>query len=266
MKKLGFALGAGGSRGVAHVGFLQAMEEAGIRPDYVSGCSMGAIIGACYCAGASPADMKSVVIDLKLADIAAVNISPVRRNGLMRMTKARKLMADLIGEKSFDELRIPFVCVATDLIKGKLVVMSKGNVIDAALASGSIPGAFTPAQFGGHSMLVDGAILERVPTREVKNLGAEAIVAVDVLGNLVVEKEVQGNIVDTLLRCMDIMDTRATQRKRQSRRYVDLWLEPDLGSMDQYAVKDLSFAYYKGYELGISKAEEIKRIYRDGSV
>lgn len=260
MKTLGLALGAGGSRGVAHIGFLQALEEAGIRPDFVTGCSMGSIVGACYCAGVSPSAMREAVIDLKLWDIAALNVAPIRKNGLMRMTKARKRIVDLMGEKTFDELEIPFACVATDLLKGRVVVLDKGNVIDAVLASSSIPGAFTPAKAGEHEMLVDGGILERVPTRELKRMGAEVIVAVDVLGNLMVEKEVKENLLGTLLRCIDIMDTRMTERKRASRKYVDLWLEPELGGMDQYAVKELQFAYDKGYELGKEKAEEIARL------
>lgn len=262
MKKLGFALGSGGSRGVAHIGFLQAMEEAGVRADFVTGCSMGSIVGACYCAGVKPSAMKDAVIDLKLADIASFNLPPFRKNGLMKMNKARKLIVDLMGDKTFEELEIPFACVATDLEYGKVAVLNSGNVVDAALASSSIPGAFSPAELNGH-IYVDGGILERVPCRELKEMGAEVIVAVDVLGNLVREKKMKGNVVDTLLRCIDIMDTRTTQKRRSGRRYVNLWLEPALGAMDQYAVKDLPFAYDKGYELGTAYAAEIKKLAED---
>jgi NTE family protein len=169
-------------------------------------------------------------------------------------------LEELIGNKTFDELEIPFLCVATDLSEGRVVELSEGNVIDAILASSSIPGAFTPAEANGHKMLVDGGILERVPTKQLKNMGAEAIVAIDVLGDLTVKK-LSGNLVDTLLRCIDIMDTRATQRKRHHRSNdIDLWLEPDLGGMDQYKVKELSFAYDKGYELGVAHRDEIKQL------
>ncbi len=263
MKKLGLALGSGGSRGVAHVGFLQALDEAGIKPEFVTGCSMGSIVGACYCAGISPARMREAVVDLKLTDIASLNPGAFHKNGLMKMTKARKLIVDLIGERTFDELEIPFACVATDLIRGCVVLLDQGNVADAIIASSSIPGVFTPASIGEYPMLVDGGILERVPTREVKNMGADVVVAVDVLGNLMMEKQVKGNLIDTLLRCIDIMDTRATQRKRVMRRDADLWLQPKLGSMDQYSVKNLQFAYERGYRLGVSKAESIAMLLRD---
>ncbi len=260
MKKLGLALGAGGSRGVAHIGFLQALEEAEIRPEFVTGCSMGAIVGACYCAGVSPAAMRDAVVGLKLRDLAALNLNPVRSNGLMRTAKARKLVADLMGEKTFAELSIPFACVATDLERGRVVVLEEGNVVDCALASSSIPGVFTPAKIGEHGYLVDGGILERVPTRLLRNMGAETIVAVDVLGNLMQAKELKPNLVSTLLRCIDIMDTRTTQRKHLMRKYVDLWLEPDLGDMDQYQVKRMDFAYAQGYALGKANAEMIRSL------
>lgn len=258
-KKLGLALGSGGSRGVAHIGFLQALEEAGIEADFVSGCSMGAIVGACYCAGVPMQTVKERVLKLRLSRIASLNVAPIKNNGLLRMNKARKLLEEYIGGKTFDELEIPFTCVATDLDAGEVVKLDTGNVVDAAIASSSIPGAFTPAVIDGKT-LVDGGILERVPTQELVEMGAEVIVAVDVLGDLTI-KQPTGNLIDTLLRCIDIMDTRSTQRKRKSRgKSVDLWLEPDLGAMDQYKIKNLQFAYDKGYELGKTNAEEIKRL------
>ena len=261
-KKLGLALGSGGARGIAHVGFLQALEEANIKADFVTGCSMGAIVGACYCAGVPIEDVKKAALSLKLSSIAALNLAPLKNNGLFRITKARNLMEGLIGEKTFDELQIPFACVATDMVEGTTVVLNEGNVIDAALASSTLPGVFTPTELNGRTLL-DGGLLERVPTHQLKKMGAEAIVAVDVLGDLMVKK-VSGNLVDTLLRCIDIMDTRATQKKRRSRaKYIDLWLEPDLGGMDQYKVKNLQFAYEKGYELGVANRDKIKRLIGD---
>ena len=261
-KKLGLALGAGGARGVAHVGFLQALDDAGIRADFVTGCSMGSIVGACYCAGVSMAEVRPVVTGLKLSRIASLNVNMLRACGLFRLNKARKLLEEYIGEETtFDELKIPFRCVATDLISGKTVCFSKGNVIDAIIASSSVPGAFSPVERDG-KLLVDGGVIERVPVREVKEMGAEVIVAVDVLGNLVKSvSDRPSNLIETFLRYIDVIDTRVTQSKRRSRmRDIDLWLEPDLGAMDQYKVKDLTFAYDKGYELGKANAEKIAQL------
>lgn len=258
-KKFGLALGAGGSRGVAHIGFLQAIGEIGLVPDYVTGCSMGAVVGACFCSGVSPERMKEEALKLTLSSIAAFNLSPLRKSGLLKTTKIRRILAGLIGEKDFSELEIPFACVATDLSDGKLAVLCEGNVVDAALASSAIPGVFPPVEFGGHKMLIDGGICERVPAAQVKKMGAECIVAVDVLGDLAGQKAPTGRLLNTVLRTIDLMDTRIALGVRRARRYIDFTLEPELGDMDQYAVKKLGFAYEKGYELGVARREEIAR-------
>ena len=258
-KKLGIALGAGGARGVAHVGFLRALEEAGIRADYVTGCSMGAIVGACYCAGVPMEQLHDVALSLKLSRIAAFNVNPIRSSGLMRLNKAHKLLEDILGgDKQFSELQTPFSCVATDLISGNTGELNEWSVIDAALASGTVRGAFSPAEMNG-MFLVDGGVLERVPVRELKKMGAEVIVAVDVLGDLVaIYQERPSNLIETFLRYIDVIDTRVTSSKRKSRmRSIDLWLEPELGEMDQYKVKQLDYAYEKGYELGKANVEKI---------
>ena len=260
-KKLGLALGSGGARGVAHIGFLKALEENNIKASYVTGCSMGAIVGACYCAGVSADEMKEQAYKLRVSRIATLNVAPLRANGLFQLNKAKKLMTDIIGDITFDDLKIPLTCAATDLLEGKTVHIDKGSVVDATLASSAIPGIFTPVVFEG-TAYVDGGVLERVPTDPLKEMGAEVVVAVDVLGDLTVKKH-SDNLVDTVLRCIDIMDTRATQSKKRSRmKHVDLWLEPALGGMDQYKVKkaQMQIAYEKGYELGKENVEAIKAL------
>lgn len=259
-KTLGLALGSGGARGVAHIGFLQALEEEGIRADCVTGCSMGSIVGACYCAGIPVPTLKELALKLKLSSIASVSPNMFRERGALRLSKARKLLETHLGkEREFSELEIPFACVAVDIVTGKLVEMNEGNVVQAILASSSIPGVFTPALVGD-MVLVDGGLLERVPTRELRRFKPDVVIAVDVLGDLTV-KEMPTEIISTLLRCIDIADTRYTQQKKRSRvRNVDLWLEPELGAMSQYKVKNLQFAFDKGYELGKANMENIKKL------
>lgn len=262
-KKLGLALGAGGARGVAHIGFLQALEEEGIKADCVTGCSMGSIVGALYCAGVPLATVKEKVLGLTLKSITSLNISPIRASGLFRMTKVRKLLCDYMGDRDFQDLEIPFACVATDLVDGKTVLLDKGNVLDSVLASSSMPGAFSPVP-KGDMLLVDGGILERVPTKPLKSkMGADVVVAVDVLGDLMI-KETPENLVEVVVRCVEVMDTHSTKNKRRSRmKNIELWLEPDLGDMDQYHVKNLEFAYRKGYELGKANTDKIKELLKD---
>ncbi len=260
-KKLGFALGSGGSRGVSHIGFLQALNEADIRADYVSGCSMGSIVGACYCAGIPMEELKKIVLDLRLSRFASLNANPIRANGVFNLNKARKLIEGYLGaDRTFDTLSTPFCCVATDIVSGKTIRLDKGSVIDAVIASSSIPGVFSP-QAKEDMLLVDGGILERVPVKEVKHMGADVIVAVDVLGNLPATRPQPTNLIATMLRFIDVIDTRITRTSRCHRnKTIDLWLEPDLGDMDQYQVKGLDFAYEKGYELGVANLEKIRAL------
>ena len=253
-KKLGFALGSGGSRGVAHIGFLRAMEESGIKPDYIVGCSMGSVVGAAYASGFSVDKMEEAVKKLRLLDL----IAPTgRRGGLFDTKKVRKLLERYIGDIDFADLKIPFHCVAVDMITQRVVEFSQGNVLDAVIASSSIPSVFCPMEKDG-MRLIDGGILERVPFMQVKDMGADVVVAVDVLGQRST-KEKCPTTLGVLLEAIDIADNARTRiRKQTYQDQIDFWLEPELGDMSQYVVKNLSFAAEKGYEIGKKYAKEIK--------
>ena len=255
MKKLGLALGAGGSRGVAHIGFLQALEEAGIKPDYITGSSMGSVVGGAYAAGVPLEQMKKAVETLRLLDL----IAPAKeKGGIFGTKKMRALLVKYIGDKNFHELKIPFHCVAVDMLKQEVMEFSEGNVIDAIVASSCIPAVFHPQQREG-MQLIDGGILERVPAMRVKEMGADVIVAVDVLGWRETGEKVPGTI-GVLLETIDIMDNYRTRHyKEEYEKEIDFWLEPELGNMSQFSLKEVKFAYQKGYELGKKYAPLIKK-------
>ena len=262
MKKLGFALGAGGARGIAHIGFLQAMDESGIRPDFVSGSSMGSIVGACYCKGMKPSQMLEIVRELKASDIVNLSLAPITKLGLMKWTKVRKMMSGFLENCDFKDLPIPFSCVSVDLKSGKLVTLSEGSVVDAALASSSMPTVFRPVEKDG-MLLTDGGVLCRVPFRQVKAMGAEAVVAVDVLGGVRPVDKVP-NVLSLIMRTYDIMDAAKTAaHKRSSRRYCDLWLEPDMGDISQYRIKFDQTVYDAGYYCAMQNAERIRALTED---
>ncbi|MBO5277729.1 MAG: patatin-like phospholipase family protein [Clostridia bacterium] len=258
MKKLGLALGAGGSRGVAHIGFLKALEEEGIKPDYICGCSMGSVVGAAYASGMSLSDMWAAVGKLRILDI----ITPSKqRGGLFGTKKIRQLLLKNIGDITFEEMKIPFRCVAVDMCTQSIVVFSEGSVLDAVVASSSIPAVFHPLDKDG-MRLVDGGILERVPVKQVKEMGADVVVAVDVLGQKDCSEDCPRTL-GVLLEILDLMDNHRTKRRREENAdIIDFWLEPDLGSMSQYELKQVGLAYQKGYELGLEYAPAIKKALR----
>ncbi|MBO5736826.1 MAG: patatin-like phospholipase family protein [Clostridia bacterium] len=255
MKKLGLALGAGGSRGVAHIGFLKALDEADIRVDYIVGASMGSVVGGAYAAGVSPDMMREIVFNLRLLDL----LTPAKqKGGVFGNTKMRTQIAKYIGDITFDELKLPFHCVAVDMVKQEVVEFSKGNLVDAIVASSSIPSVFPPV-VQGDKRLIDGGVLERVPAMRVKKMGADVVVAVDVLGWRNASEKVPGAL-GVSLETFDIMDNHRTKAYHEKhKKHIDFWLEPDLGDMSQYSLKQIKEACKKGYELGKANVEAIQK-------
>ena len=258
--KLGLALGSGGSRGVAHVGFLKALEEAGIRPDYISGCSMGSVVGCCYASGMSADFIRDEVLKLKTWDIVDISPNVISKMAILRSKKIEDLLVAYLGDKKIEDLEIPFRCVATELYSGKLHVFEKGNAAVAVQASSSVPGVFRPVKVD-NMMFVDGGCLCRVPVKVVKEMGADVVVAVDVLKNASQPVEKVGNILEMALRVFDIMDTNQTLMSRALEKGLcDVLVEPLITGMSQYLVKGLDKAYEEGYEEGKAHIDEIKKL------
>ena len=248
-------MGAGGSRGVAHLGFLQAMEEEDIRPDFITGCSMGSVIGGAYSAGVPLDKMKEAVFKLRLLDL----IAPTRkRGGLFDTRKIRKLLERHMGNPEFADLKIPFRCIAVDMISQTTVEFFEGNVIEGITASSTIPMIFKPLEKDG-MRLIDGGILDRVPYREVKAMGADVVVAVDVLGRLDCSEKMPSTI-GVLMETIDLMcNIRSEMKHQQDKEIIDFWIEPSLGNMTQFTFKQFQFAYERGYEIGKEYAPKIKK-------
>ena len=255
-KKLGFALGAGGARGIAHIGFLQAMEDEGIKPDYISGCSMGSIVGAAYASGMSLDKLHEKVMALRFFDI----IKPTsQRGGMFAPQRIREFLVKQLGDLEFSDLQIPFQCVAVDMKTQNLVEFSEGSVLDAIVASSTIPTVFCPSERNG-MRLVDGALIDRVPCLQVKNMGADIVVGVDVWGTPRGKDDMPWSF-NILMETIDIMSNYITKHKcEDNKEIIDLWLEPALGDMSQYTFRKLNFAYEKGYECGKENAEKIKKM------
>ena len=258
-KTLGLALGSGGSRGVAHVGFLHALEEDGITPDYITGCSMGAVVGGCYASGMHVSEMRKLILKLKKRDV--IDVSPsISQMSLLRGKKMYDLLVQHVKIKNIEDFPIPFKCVATEVKSGTLHVFDKGEAALAISASSSIPAVFRPVKYE-NMLFVDGGCLCRVPVKEVKEMGADVVVAVDVLKNCAEPVEKLGNILDMVLRVFDVMDNNNTVNLKE--RYgdlCDLWLEPEMKGMSQYVIKDLDRAYEEGYALGKANIQKIKEL------
>jgi NTE family protein len=178
----GLALGGGGARGLAHVGVLKALDRAGIRPDVIAGTSMGGLIGGAYAAGFSGRAIEREVMELASASrlIQFADRIPSLR-ALFSGRRFEGYLARRIGaELTFADLRRPLAISTVDLNTGREVVLHEGPVVPALRATMSIPGVFAAVERGGRR-LVDGGILNNVPTDHARALGADVVLAVDVL-------------------------------------------------------------------------------------
>ncbi|MEV6631748.1 patatin-like phospholipase family protein [Actinoplanes sp. NPDC051470] len=178
--RIGLALGGGAVRGTAHIGVLEVLEKAGLEPAILTGTSAGALVGALYAAGMSAAEISAQAHSLRWARL----VRPARtRKALFDTRHLGAYLDELLGGRAFTELSRPFAAVACDLTTGDRVVMRDGPVSTAVLASAAIPGVFPPVDRDGR-MLVDGGLVDMVPARLARELGADIVVAVDVSGPL----------------------------------------------------------------------------------
>jgi len=179
-RKVGLALSGGGARGLAHIGVLRILEQEGIPIDYLAGTSMGSVIAAGYAAGLGTDFMEQEALHMGSFRrmLPLTDLSPLRR-GLFEGRKVHEYLVSHLGNRTFDDLRIPLTLVAVDLNTGRAVYLNEGRVVDAVRASGALPGIFTPVERNGQ-LLVDGGLLDNLPVDAVRRMGADIVIAVDV--------------------------------------------------------------------------------------
>lgn len=221
--KIGLALGGGGALGLGHIGVLEVLEENGIKVDMIAGTSMGAIIGSAYASGLSTSEMKDIACKLKTIDLFDINL---KMGGLLSGTSAEKWIKNAIKIKDFNETQIPFACTACDLYSGKEVVLNSGNIIKAVRASMSAPAVFRPVEMD-NMCLVDGGLLGNVPAQVVKDMGADIVIAVNVLGDYKVTKK-PNSITMTIFDSIFLQQNFITKTKI-TKKNTDIYLNLNLG-------------------------------------
>jgi NTE family protein len=175
---IGVALGGGFARGMAHIGVLKVLEEEGIPVRIVAGTSVGALIGACYCGGLSIEELEKVARSCRFTTFARWTVS---RYGIASNDRMVSFLTRTLKVKTFEELRIPLGVTATDFNTGEGIVFHSGSIIDPVRASCAYPGMFLPVEIRGR-YLVDGMLSHPVPTRPLREMGAERVLAVHLRG------------------------------------------------------------------------------------
>ncbi len=220
--KIGLALGGGSARGYAHVGIIKALERHSIHPDYVAGCSMGALIGALYASG----------IHINRLEELAINVTPkqwmdltISRKGIMSGKKLESIITTLTGGQNIEDMPIPFAAIAADVVSYKPYIFTKGPVSTAVRASTAIPAVFEPVYLND-KILVDGGFVDIVPADMLTEMGAGYTIAVDVGFSSVTYRPT--NMVDILLLSIDTLQKQLKQLKKIK---ADVIIRPDLSGI-----------------------------------
>ena len=178
-KRIALALGSGSARGLAHIGVLKVLNENQIPIHAIAGTSMGAFIGALYAAGLSVEQIEEIACNVDWRLTAKMFMPSLPRSGFVEGTRIKKFIRNIVGDLNIDDCIIPFASVAADIITGQEMVIQSGSLTEAVRASISIPMIFTPVKFQNH-FLVDGGIVNPVPTNVAKKMGADIVIAVNV--------------------------------------------------------------------------------------
>lgn len=177
-RKIGLALGSGAARGLTHIGVLKAIEEKGIKISYISGTSIGALIGAAYAVGFSIEELERIALQTDWKLMAKLFSPTLPLRSLINTSYLTEFLDTLFRNKSFEDLNIPFSAVATDIQTGKMLVIDKGDLSTAVKASISMPIVFAPVIYGKYK-LVDGGLVNPTPVDIVNNMNMDKVIAVN---------------------------------------------------------------------------------------
>ncbi|MBK7002062.1 MAG: patatin-like phospholipase family protein [Rhodoferax sp.] len=199
--RIGLALGGGAARGFAHVGVIQVLEEAGIRPVLVSGTSAGSLVAAIYASGKNGKQLQHIAETMEEAAIADWTL-PLFNRGMLRGDALARYVNTQVGARLIENMPLPLGIVATDLHSGQSMLFQRGDTGTAVRASSAVPAVFQPVKISGRDY-VDGGLVSPVPVRAARQMGAELVIAVDISsppdGNL------GGGTLDVLLQTFSIM-------------------------------------------------------------
>ncbi len=282
--KIGLVLSGGGAKGMAHIGALKIIEEAGVEIDYIGGSSMGAIIGAMYAAGYNASELDSIFKATNIGSLIQdnlprsaktfyekedseryaltlpfknfkVTVPPAISGGQNIYNEFVRLLYHVKDIDDFNELPTPFVCIATDIETGEQVVLNKGYLPEAILASGTLPSLFEPTVIND-KVLIDGGVVNNYPIDEVRAMGADIIIGVDVQHDLA-DRDALLSATEILLqinnyRTVADMEVKSTK--------TDIYIKPNI---EEYSVIDfnrLNEIVKTGEDAAKLKIDELKKL------
>lgn len=282
--KIGLVLSGGGAKGMAHIGALKVIEEAGIKIDYIGGTSMGAIVGSLYAAGYTATELDSIFQTTDFTNLIEdnlprnaktfyekedseryavtlpfekfkISVPPAFSGGQNVYNELVRLLYPVKDIVQFKKLPIPFICIATNVETGKEVLLDHGYLPEAVMASGALPSLFEPANVDGQ-LLIDGGVVNNYPIEEVREMGADVIIGIDVQHGLR-DREALLSATEILLQ---INNYRTALDMEEKSKLTDIYIRPD---MTGYSVIDFNLfrtIIKKGEEAAREKYADLKQL------
>ncbi|MBE2274107.1 MAG: patatin-like phospholipase family protein [Flavobacteriales bacterium] len=253
--KIGLSLSGGGAKGFAHIGVLKVLDSLGVKVDYISGTSMGSIVGGLYASGYTGKEIEKIVMDTDFYTIIAnektrqettffnksvdkylltipvtngkVNVLPKAiSTGQKNIYLLKELFKSVSNIDDFSKLPIPFMCIATNLESGKMEVFEKGDLVSSIMASSAFPGLMDPVKIGD-SIYIDGAMTVNYPSKPLKDKGIDVVIGVDLSQPLASRKDLQSAIA--ILN--QVIDFGIQKETKNQYKYTDINIHPDLKGM-----------------------------------
>lgn len=245
-------LGSGGARGYAHIGVIEVLEKQGIKPDFIVGTSAGSIVGSLYASGKSAQELRDIALNLKVKDVREFKIG---LKGFFDGQKVEDFINTQVQNQPLEQMKIPMYVVATQLKNGHKVVFNYGNTGQAVRASVSIPSMFIPTVIGGEEY-VDGGLVSPVPVDVAKELGADIVIAVNILAQPVYTET--SNVWGLFNQNINIMQNHLAADELKN---ADIVIQPDLREKAHiFDVKTREYTMKVGQDAANERLNDIKAV------
>jgi NTE family protein len=280
--KIGLVLSGGGAKGFAHIGVLKVLEEAGVKIDYIGGTSMGAVIGGLYASGYNASQIDSIFQATNFNELLndfiprssknfyekrndelyalvlpfnkmKIGIPEALSKGMYNYNLLSRITRNVRHIKDFNKLPIPFLCIGTNIETGEEVLLNKGNLAQAMIASSAFPSLFSPVEIDG-KLLVDGGVINNYPIEEVRKLGADIIIGVDVQDDLLDRNQLK----DATRILVQITNLQSIERMKKNVKETDVYIKPDIKNYGVVSFDKGKEIIRKGEEATFSVYEQIK--------
>jgi NTE family protein len=280
-KKIGLVLSGGGAKGFAHIGVLKVLETAGIKIDYIGGTSMGAVVGGLYASGYNATQIDSIFKKIKFDELLqdynprtsksfyekrndeiyaislpfnkfSLGIPVALSKGLYNYNVLNQLTKKVRHVRDFSKLPIPFLCIATDIETGAGVILDKGYLPQAMLASSAFPTLFSPVEIDGR-LLIDGGVTNNYPVDEVRKMGADIIIGVDVQDDL----KDRNSLRDATRILVQISNLQMVESIKEKISKTDIYIKPDISGYNVISFDDRRDIVKKGEEASFTVYEKL---------